>query len=56
MIVSDVCKHPVALDDATRDYAEATSSSVRFLIAENERMEKELQMSKQGGELVTASI
>ena len=36
VIVSDVRKHPAALDDATRAYVEATSSSVRFLIAENE--------------------
>jgi len=48
-------KHPKALADATRVYVEATSSSVCFLIAENERMAKELQMTKQGGELVTTS-
>lgn len=38
----DVRKHTKALADATRVYAESTSSSVRFLIAENERMAKEL--------------
>lgn len=38
VIVSDVCKHPSALVDATRTNAEATSSSVLFLIAKNERM------------------
>ena len=54
MIVSGVCKHPTTLADATRAYAEATSSSVRFLIVENERMAKELQTAKQGGELVIA--
>ena len=50
MIVSDVRKHPTTLDDATRAYAEATSSNVRFLIVENKKMTKELQMTKQGGE------
>ena len=55
MIVSDVRKHPVALADATRVYVEATSSSVHFLIAENEQMNKELQMTKQGVELLTVS-
>jgi len=48
-------KHPTALADATRAYAKATILSVRFLIAENERMAKELQAAKQGRELVTAS-
>ncbi len=51
----EVCKHPTTLVDATRAYAEANSSSVRFLIAKNERMAKDLQTAKQGGELVTAS-
>jgi len=45
VIVSDVHKHPAALDDATRVYAEATSSTVHFLIAENERMTKELVLA-----------
>lgn len=31
------------------------SSSARFLIVENERMEKELQTTKKGGDLVTIS-
>ena len=53
--MSDMCKHPITLADATRAYAEATSSSVRFLIAENEQMAKELQTTKQGGELLIAS-
>jgi len=51
----DMRKHLEALVDATRAYAKATSSSVRFLIAKNKRMAKELQRTKQGGELVTAS-
>lgn len=55
VIISDVHKHPVALADATRAHAESTSSSVHFLIAENERMAKELQTTKKGGELVTTS-
>lgn len=55
MITNDMCKHPTALADATKVYAEATSSSVRFLIVENERMEKELKTTKQGGDLVTMS-
>jgi len=47
--------HPIDLVDATRAYAKATSSSVRFLIVENKQMAKKLQTTKQGGELVTAS-
>lgn len=50
VIVSDVHKHPTALADATKAYAEATSSSVIFLIVENEHMAKELQVAKHGGE------
>ena len=55
MIVSNVSKHLETLANATRAYAKATSSSVRFLIVENKRMAKELQTAKRGGELVTAS-
>ena len=40
--VTNVHKHPVALADATIVYAKAASSSVHFLIAENEQMAKEL--------------
>ena len=54
-MVYDMWKHLAALADATRVYVEATNSSVHFLIAENEWMAKELQMAKQGGELVIAS-
>lgn len=46
VIVSDVCKHPTTLADATRLYVEATSSIVCFMIADNELMAKELQMAK----------
>jgi len=42
VIVADVHKDPVALANATRVYAEAIKSSVRFLIVVNERMVKEL--------------
>lgn len=55
MIVTDVHKDPIALADATRVYAKATSCSVLFLIVENERMVKELQVANQGGDLVTMS-
>ena len=51
--MTDVHKDPAALADVTRVYAEATISSVRFLITENEQMAKELQVAKQGGDLVT---
>lgn len=50
MIIYDVYNHPPTLVDATRAYSEATSSSVRFLIAKNEQMDKELQTVKYGGE------
>jgi len=46
VVISDVHNHPAALNDATRAYAEATISSVRFLIAENKKMVKELQTDK----------
>ena len=55
VIVTNVHKHPVALANATRVYVKATSSSVHFLIVENEKMEKELQVAKKGGYLVTMS-
>lgn len=47
-------KHPRELADTTRAYVEATRSTVQFLIVENERMEKDLQTTKQGGEQVTS--
>jgi len=53
--VTDVHKHPAALVDATRVYAQATSSSVCFLIAENEWMAKEPQVFRKGGDFVTMS-
>ena len=53
MIACDVRKHPTTLADATRAYAKATIPSVLFLIGENEKMAKELQTTKRGGEPVT---
>jgi len=41
--------------NVTKAYVEATSLSVRFLIAEKKCMAKELQAAKQGGEWVTSS-
>lgn len=54
VIMSDVRRHLATLTDATKAYTEATSSSVRFLIAENQHMAKEIQVAKQGGEQVIA--
>lgn len=48
-------RHPVALANATKAYAEATSSSVKLLIAENKRTTKELQAARQGEEQSTTS-
>ena len=42
MIVFDEWKCPVALANYTKSYAEDTSSSVHFLIVDNERIAKEL--------------
>lgn len=46
VIVSNMCKHPAELANGTRAYAEATSSSIWFLIENNECMAKELQVAK----------
>lgn len=51
----DASKHPVALANATKAYVEATISIVRFLIAENEHMVKELQATKQQEEKAITS-
>lgn len=48
-------RHPTTLGDATKAYAKDTTSSVRFLIDENEHMAKELQVAKKGGEYVKPS-
>lgn len=53
--MSDLSKHAATLDDASKAYAEATHSSVRFLIVENECMAKVLQMAKKGEEQDTTS-
>lgn len=55
VIVSCVCKHLATLAYATKSYTEATNSSVHFLIVENKQMDKELKMTKQGGEQITTS-
>jgi len=41
MIMSYVWRHPASLVNAMKAYVEATSSSVKFMIVENERMAKE---------------
>lgn len=46
VIVTNVHKDTVALANATRLYVKATNSNFHFLITENERMEKELEMAK----------
>lgn len=51
----DVHKNLAALAVATRVYVEATSLSVHFFIAKNDQMKKELQVAKQGGDLVKIS-
>jgi len=53
--MSNVRRHPASLVNATKAYTKVNSSSVRFLIDENERMAKELQADKQGEEQVTTS-
>jgi len=45
--VSDVRRHIDALGDDTKAYAKSMSSSVNFLIEENERMNRELQAARQ---------
>lgn len=54
LVMSDVHKIQQH-SEATRAYPEATSSSVRFLIAENKQIVKEIQMTKKGGALNTTS-
>ena len=43
----DVRKNPNSLANATLAYGGATRSNVKFLLAENEQMEKNLQASTQ---------
>jgi len=47
VILSDVNIHLAALADDTKAYAKARSSSVNYLIAENECMAKELEVDRQ---------
>lgn len=55
VIISNMSKHPSALANAIKAYVKATSSSVFFLIVENEWMTKDLQTAKQEGKFVIAS-
>lgn len=47
MVVSDVRKHPTPMDDASKAYAESMRSTVKFLLSQNDQMEKDLQESRQ---------
>lgn len=47
VIVSNVRRHPTTMVEASQAYVEATSSAVKFLIAENDRMAKDLQEARQ---------
>jgi len=55
VIVSDVQRNPPSLVEATKAYAKAMSSSVKFLVAENEHMAKELQATREREEKSTGS-
>ena len=46
VIVSDVRKRPSTMTNATMAYARATSSNVKFLLAENKQMAKNLQATR----------
>jgi len=43
VIVSDTKKYPTSLVEASLTYAGATSSNVKFMLAENEKMAKNLE-------------
>ena len=47
VIMSDVRRHLATMVDASKFYAEATSSTVKFLLAENDRMAKGFQEARQ---------
>lgn len=55
VIVSYVQIHPTSLTNDMEARVEATRSSVKFLIVENECMAKELQAARQGEEESTRS-
>jgi len=46
VIVPYIKKHPVSLVDAILAYAGETSSNVKFLLAKNEQLAKNLQASR----------
>jgi len=45
VIVPDLRRRPISMIKASKAYAEATSSMVKFLIAENDLMEKDFSRS-----------
>ena len=50
VIVLDTRKHPTTLTKAILAYAGATSSNVKFLLVENQQMEKNLQVVRKEAE------
>lgn len=56
VIVSETRKHPIALVEANLAYAEAINSNVKFLMAENEKLENKLQAARQEVEQLWASM
>lgn len=46
VIMSDVRNHLNSMEYSTKAYAKATRSNVKFLLAENDQMEKDLQEAR----------
>jgi len=46
VIVLDVRNHPITIVNATMTYVGATSSNVKFMLAKNEQMAKNLQAGR----------
>lgn len=44
--MSDTKKHPTTISNTRMAYVGATSSNVKFLLAENEKLEKKLLLSR----------
>lgn len=55
VIVLDVRRHPVVMVEDFKAYAEATSSTVKFMIAKNDQMVKDLQEAWQRTKQSTGS-
>ena len=55
VIVPDVRRHLFSMVEASKAYAEATSSMVKFSIVENDQMEKDLQEARQRIEQLAGS-